>query len=306
MSDKRTKTVNHITYECDKHPSPDMGFDAHCSRYSPEAYHVHFAGLGDMVRVATAGAARGDLFKFDFFSDPAWIGRKFFTFDDIVKATDSTWPEGVDRVEEMSRELEREQLPRPTVIKRRRVWNDYAGDEIDVDRYRSGEPFFRDQVRQQTPGPKVITFLVQVGQNAFMDSEKLFWRGALAVTLARICEDAGYRTEITAFEMGARTIAAKCSNLITSVNLKGAADALDVSSLVNATSGWFFRTVVFASFTAAGERLNSGLGSNQEATDKTVEFLSPGSRPWLVSGVYDKASSLKLARELLQTLVTKG
>ncbi len=289
-------------------PSELLGFGRKArlwQRSTPFAYHIEFNGVGDMVRLATEGASRSDLYSFDFFSDPVWIGREFKTFAEIVKATDTVWTHGVDRVEEMSRELEREELPKPTVIKRRRVWDEAAGDEIDFDRYRAADPYFRDTTRTRTNGPRVITIIIQLGQNAWMDSDALFWRGALAITLARIVEDAGYRTEIIAFTAGEGTTTnPNVGNVLSSVRLKEAGDTLDLPSLVNVTSGWFFRTVTFASWTVPGEVLSFGLGSMVEATPEMVEFLAPGARPWVVSGVYDKETSLKLARELLATLVT--
>lgn len=270
---------------------------------SPETHHIEFTGIGDMVRVAMEGAVSG-VYEFDFFNDADWIGRRFNSYTDITKAVDSVWTEGVDTVEDMSRELEREELPRPTVIKRRRVWDDYAGDEIDVDRYRSADPFFRTNARVSTPGPRVITFLVQLGANAYRDSLSLFWRGALATTLARIVEDAGYRTEIIGFTMcESTTTNPQCGNTLTTFRLKEAGDMLDVGALVNATSGWFFRTVTFAAWATPGERLSYGLGHMVEATPEVVEYIAPNARPWLISGVYDKEASLKLARELLATLV---
>jgi hypothetical protein len=273
---------------------------------SPETYHIEFNGVGDMVRLATEGAGRTDLYPFNFFNRAEFVGRNFSTFAEIVKATDNVWTLGVDRVEEMSRELEREELPRPTVIKRRRVWDETAGDEIDFDRYRAADPYFRDSKRQHASGPRVITIIIQLGQNAGMKSDDLFWRGALAITLARIVEDAGYRTEIIAFTSGAGTTQnPQCGNVLSSVRLKEAGDMLDVSSLVNVTSGWFFRTVSFASWTVPGERLSEGLGSMIEATPEMVAYLAPGARPWVVSGVYNKENSLRLARELLATLVQK-
>lgn len=281
------------------------------SRFTPETWHIDFTGIGDMVRVAMEGAERG-LYEFSFFEHDDWIGRKFRTLDDIRAAVDGTWAHGVDTVEALSRELEKEELPRPTVIRRRRVWDDYAGDEIDVDRYRAAEPYFRTNARVSTPGPRLITLLVQLGANSFMDSLSLFWRGALATTLARIVEDAGYRVEIVGFTMNESTTTnPQCGNTVTTFRLKESGDSLHVSSLVNATSGWFFRTVTFAAWTVPGERLSFGLGHMVEATPEVVDYIaghgSLGSaKPWVISGVYDKDAAVKLARELLATLVNES
>lgn len=275
------------------------------SQVTPETHHISFDGLGDMVRVSLE-ACRESSYQFDFFNDAGWIGRAFQTFDDIRAAVDGTWTEGVDTVEEMSRELERS-LPTPKTIKRRRVWDDYAGDEIDVDRFRSADPFFRTNERRLTNGPRVISLLIQLGANAFRDSFSLFWRGALAITLARMLEDAGYRTEIVGFTMcESTTTNPQCGNTLTTFRLKEAGDMLDVGSLVNATSGWFFRTVTFAAWSTPREQLSYGLGHMVEATPEVVEYIAPGARPWLVSGVYSREEAVGLARGLLATLDTES
>lgn len=297
MTATESKVIEPTRVSVTRHAGEVMGFG------SGNAYHIAFDGAGDMVRTAMAGADRRDLYDFHFFNRAGFIGRDFSTFEEITRAVDSMWTHGIDRIEEMSRELERENLPKPTVVRRRRVWDDYAGDEIDVDRYRSADPYFRDTVRARTSGPRLISFLVQLGQNAWMESDALFWRGALAITLARIIEDAGYRSEITAFTMGANTVSGPTPHVLSSVRLKEAGDPLDIGSLVNVTSGWFFRTVMFASWTAPGEKLNGGLGQMVEAGPKAVEFLAPQSKPWLISAAYDKESALALARKLLAELV---
>ncbi len=264
---------------------------------------VEFDSPGDMVRAAKIGLARGD-HQFNHMTDAEWIGRKFNDFDDVVAACDTNWAEGVDRVEEMVHAIEREDLPRPTVIKRRRVWDEFAGDEIDVDRYRAADPYFRTNARLRTPGPRVITMLTQINQNGGATSEQIFWRGALTVALARIVEDAGYRTEISAFVLSERCLANyHVPDYAMALRLKSADNPLDIGGLVNATSGWFFRTVEFASRTATGRTLNEGLGRMREAGRATCEFLAPAASPWLIGGVYDMASAVRLARQLLQTLV---
>lgn len=286
-------------------PAATAGFRSHCLG---DAYHIRFAGVSDLVRAAAVGADRGDLHRFDF-TDSYFIGREFGGFADVVKACESTWQFGCDRVEELSRELEREELPRPTVVRRRRVWDEHAGDEIDVDRWKAGEPFFRETTKVRTTGPRVIRFLVQLGANSYMGSDDLFWRGALAVTLARLVEDAGYRTEIHAFCMVEQLVIERGApgHVTTSLELKGAGDALDVSSLVNVTSGWFYRTAMFAAWTVPNKRLCSHLGVTvEQSSPKAVEYLAAGARPWVIADVYNKAGCVALARELLAELVAES
>jgi len=281
-------------------PAATAGFPSYCHG---NAYRLRFAGASDMVRVAAAGVNRRECRLNLDVTDAGWIGRKFNDFGDVVKSVEGTWQAGCDRVEELARELEREELPRPTVVRRRRVWDEFAGDEIDVDRWKAGEPFFRETTKVRASGPRVISLLAQLGANSHMESEAIFWRGALAVTLARIVEDAGYRSEISTFAM---TPGAP-QHVLTTCELKGAGDALDVSSLVNVTSGWFFRTVMFASWTAPGKALEDCLGSMLEyAPAKAVEYLAGNARPWVIANVYNKASAVALAKTYLAQLVAES
>lgn len=291
----------------------ELGFGYHYGMNVMDrtTFLLSFGGIGDMVRAAAPSVESNfHNFRQTFFGNPEWVGREFRTFDDVIKAVDSTWNEGVADVDRMAGELERS-LPAPVEVKRRRVWNEDAGDEIDVDRYRHAEPFFRDNAKRPQVGPRVVSLLVQVGNNCQFSSESLKWRGAACVALARVLEAAGYSSEIQCFSLAARAASpiiradVDGANIATVCNLKNAGDALDISALVNATSGWYFRTVVFGSYVVLNRRLDSVLGFMQEANDATAAFLSRGVKPWLVSGVYDYRSALALAARYLETL-TEG
>lgn len=300
------KTIISDNAVCELKPSESLGFPVYQSGRTPErnAWAIRFNGAGDMVRECReAVQTRPDLVVFDL-EESDWIGRKFNDWNDVVRAVEGTWAEGVDRIEELSRELEREQLPRPTVIKRRRVWDEYAGDEVDIDRWRAADPYYRTNHRVRSTGPRVITILSEVGQNSHYASESLFWRGAVTVTLARMIEDAGYRAEIVGVGMTSGTyVDSNNPDVMISVNIKGASDALDVGMIANITSGWYFRTVYFGAMLTPRIQCNSSLGRMINVTDQAVEYLSPQSRPWVVSGVYDKPSALALARKFLSELI---
>lgn len=282
------------------------GFERGAARRN--TVHATFAGVGDLVRAAEKSLPRTDLhdMKVTLLEDPAWIGRTFKNFDEVKAATDSTWKEGVDDVERMAQALERN-LPAPLEVKRRRVWDGYAGDEVCVDRYRHGEDFFRTNARRPQVGPRLISLLVELGQNSDRSSESMKWRGAATVALARILENAGYRAEIRAFVMIDSGIlptsgSNEYENMTVTCELKEAGDSLDISALVNATSGWFFRTAVFASFGVYGKPLESSLGRMQEANAVSLQYFARNPAAWLVSRVYNEASAMRLATALLEQL----
>lgn len=278
---------------------------------SSDCFHIAYDGVGDMVRAGERFVDRRDIYDFHstFFREPDWVGRAFKSFDEIKACVDSTHAADVRDVEEMASELER-RLPAPVEVKRRRVWDEFGGDEISVDRFRHAEPYFRTNARRPQIGPRLISILVQLGQNSDYSSESLKWRGAAAVALARILENAGYATEINCVVMARGTYKPlkdssrhdARGNLVVSCSLKGAGDSLDVSALTNATSGWFFRTVCFASFGPLNRPIASGYGSMQEAGDKAAAYFARGARPWLLSGVYGQAGAVAVASDLLETL----
>lgn len=234
-------------------------------------------------------------------TNKSFVGRKFNSWDEIAKACDSVWTEGIELVEAMLAEMANVKLPAPKNIRRRGTWSNDQGDDFDLDRYRSGQEFWRTTTRRRTGGPQIITLLVHTGGNAGTSPEALLWRGAACTVLADRLEAAGYRTEIMAYDYGERVF---CSgdNECQAVWLKRSQDPLNLSTLINGVSGWFFRTIMFGGYSVCpGQTPTKTLGVERVLPDRIKPYLSH-ERAWVVQQISSKSSAIVAAQGFLSTL----
>jgi hypothetical protein len=116
--------------------------------------------------------------------------------EQLAKLLAEGWDEGTKRIVELSDEL-RALIPTPMGPRRRLRWQD-QGDEVCMHRVYSGQldRAWRSAPRQRAHAPRVISIDADVGHNANVDAQDLFWAGAAAVALTDALEDAGYRVEL--------------------------------------------------------------------------------------------------------------
>lgn len=91
-----------------------------------------------------------------------FIGRPFQSWDDIRAAVHAEWQEGLDVFQWMIHELSRESLPVPRSAVRRARWSEDTGDDVDNDRLRSGQPFWRRMARESHHCPRTITIIADL------------------------------------------------------------------------------------------------------------------------------------------------
>jgi hypothetical protein len=262
-----------------------------------------FDGIEDQTVTAVASYSKYRTnYESDIrYDDAAFVGRDFASWKAVYDAVVSPWEEGLGIVDSILAELEGS-LPKPKEIRRRGRWSEEGGEEVSVDRYRAGEPFFYEIAPRPVSGPRLVTLVVQIGGNCHLASRDLLMRGAVAVALSRILEDAGYRTEIVGVSAALRAYQ-NGDGLICVTSIKKASDPLDVVALTNAFSGWYFRTVYFATMHANGLRIGWGRGSSFNIDQKVAEYVATGAaRPWLVSGFYSIEGAVAVAKALLEQL----
>lgn len=168
------------------------------------------------------------------------------------------WPEGWEKTRLALRSLRLPALP-----KRRRTRFSDDGPDLNLDRYLDGA----DQcwnVRRRLPVP-TVDVTVDIGGNAHVDADALFWRGAAAVALSDALENAGYRVRLLALSSVRRPWQSSDPNLLTRVRLKDYAEPLRPGHLAGAIcTTALFRIGVFHAILAADEEANSGLGQSRD------------------------------------------
>lgn len=204
-------------------------------------------------------------------------------------------------VEEMKREI-----PIPLSIKRQPGWSESAGN-IDVDRAMRGDlEIYRTVRRQSTIGPVNIALLCNLDAVWTTSHTDLFWRGAAAIAVADILEDAGYNVEIWMWNHGYSVYPGKNGGQFTSCNLKQAGEVIDMNAMAHALSGWFLRLGVFGSFATCPVKPNSCGGMCYDLGEwrKYME-VSEGIREFGMPIVKAKKPAVEAATKILDEIATE-
>lgn len=233
-----------------------------------------------------------------------FVGRYFTQWSDVVKATRLLWAHGVQTVDKMAEELVRSDIPTPKDRRRRLRFNEYDGDEVDLDRLRAGQPFWRCSARETVDGPVTINVFVDTTTPCDEDHSNILWRGAAGIALAIVMESVGYRVRLWCVQ-GSEGYHDK--RQFTGTLLKEADQPLDKSTLANAVSGWFYRTVTFRNIdvNALGLQVQMGYGSCVIPTAEILAEMSDQDNDIFVSGVYSYTGALDVVRDELFQLVKK-
>lgn len=264
-------------------------------------YVSNYASITEMLEKAAEARKNGRLLRDGILGSKDFVGRKFRDWAAVEAAALEPWPEGLDIVQEMLFELRNSaNLPTPTCVRRRARWAD-DGDELDNDRLRSGQEAWRTMRRESQRGPTTVTVLVNVSANGSVKADDILWRGAAAIVLTDLLEQAGYRVVLIGCDTG-RGAFEDGSDWFGSVRLKASEQPLDIPSVVNGLSGWFFRTVCFQAY--HNERRSTparGYGWYKPLTTEMAEVLelAGNTRAFLVDGVWTRQAAVAMIQKIV-------
>ena len=173
-----------------------------------------------------------------------WVGRSFYSWPEVYSAARSPWDAGRQVVERMVGQLESTDLPKPKSRKRKTRFAEDDGSELDYDRLRSGQEFWRRCERQNTNGPQTVTIVIDLNANCGVDHEDILWRGAAAIAMTHVLEQADFRVELWVIHCANKAYQDKTGHC-NAVCLKRAGDPLDIATFSAAVSGWFYRSLMF-------------------------------------------------------------
>jgi hypothetical protein len=235
--------------------------------------------------------------------DAEWVGRRFDGWDDVKAKVGAYWAEGLDIVQEMLFEL-RDSCgsARPKSRKRRARWSADDGDEVDLDRLRSGQEPWRRMAREQMTAPQNLVLVFNLSTSASRDAADVLWRGAAAIILSDLLETAGFRVELWACNYVKNGYTIPKENAFQAVKLKASESPVDIASLTNGIAGWFFRTVVFQSYHVPPDATpNSSLGTPQRITEELeqVKQIAGNARVLTVDDVWDKGGAAALVKQVM-------
>ena len=234
----------------------------------------------------------------------SFLGRFFKDIGQACDAATQPWEDGIRMVADMTSELRKTvKLPKPVSLKRQKMWSSEDGDEIDFDRLRAGEDFYRTTKKKNSVKTKQLTVFIDTCANARRKAASLLWRGIAAITIARLLEDAGYRVAIMTYASATRGFESGKGHSVI-VCVKKMQDRINIGTLASAVSGWFFRSVGFESYNLIPRETPSyNLGHHNEDVGELLEMFEPNPDARLnINGVWDKDGAASLIKTVIEKL----
>lgn len=277
-------------------------------------YTQHFGSITEMVDAGDhAWKDRKRSRRCDGFDNAHFVGRAFSGWEDIKEKANEPWEHGLLIVQEMLLELGRRgvELPAPKERKRRKAFSCDRGDEVCYDRLRGGqEDFWIDCRRTNVLAPQFVTIITDINTPSHRDSDEILYRGASAIVISDLLEKAGYRTEIVACHHNADVYRLpgqrNYQSVFTTCKVKDSHTPLDTSAVVNALSGWFYRTVFFQAYYTHPTILPCpSMGTClrlNEKSDLLRDLAGNGSRAFLIEEIWDVSSAIQRISEVINSL----
>lgn len=228
----------------------------------------------------------------------SFVGRAFNNWEEVQKAAKSCWAEGIYTCQEFINRLKDIELPEVKDTRRKTRYSDDDGDEVDFEKMYSGdEKFFRKTEREDSTGVKDVSIYIDTTTPCNKDSSDILWRGAAAIALAYLLEARGYRVELWVVN-GSKLYGGESTRVLTSCCLKKASDPLDLSTLVNAVSGWMYRTKIFSVLEnlcrIRGKQVALGLGECTSPSEMDLDLIHKDDVRIYVSGVFSFDGAARL------------
>lgn len=264
-------------------------------------YYYEFDGVKDMTE-QVSGKRLAD--RFAAWDNPREaIGFAKLSVEELRQLVDSPWKKGLDIIERFRDQLKNAINIEVKSHQRKVRFNEDDGDEVDLDRLRCGQLYWRESRREEATGPTELTVFFDCGGNCRRANEEFMWRGAAALAIVDILESRGYRVELwqvkgVTADNGDRFVSGTC--------LKRTSDPCDQSSLAMAISGWFFRTVGICSNWAEADvhnvYLGDGSGRSFPPTQADLDQFSKDKNRVSIMETWNFNAALAVVQHELQKL----
>jgi len=231
--------------------------------------------------------------------DSSFTGRDVNSMEHAAKLSNEAWDEGIKTAQRFIDKLSDAAILAPVNIRRRSSWSEDGGDEVDLDRLRSGQAYWRTTSRQHRPGPVSKTIITDLTAGGNVDPVDVAWRSAAAICLTYLLEAAGYRVELWAVNCSQDSYT-NGNGFSCSVKIKDLTQPVDLSSIANSCSCWFYRSLMFSS-----RMLNSkatpenGCGSPRKIDAELVEFITSDAAAIVCKGIWSEYAAIEWIKDEL-------
>ena len=235
-----------------------------------------------------------------------YFGEVIRCRQDVMELLSSRNVEGMKQVQRFLERLEEETLPDIKDLSRQVKFRSDDGDEFDFDRFRAGQDFWRKSEREERVAVANVTVFVDLTVPYFINASDLLWRAVAGVAIAKLLEDKGYRVElwtVDGHEM-------RSKKLISMHRPKKLEDALDVGSIMNCMTAWWFRGCCVPLAVQYDEEVNGAKDRYQtgwavNVTQDELDKIDTCPNRITISGVFSEEAALRLLEAEL-TKLSKG
>ena len=189
---------------------------------------------------------------------------------EMVRARRYAWQEGAGQIKHLpgfSGQAEGAQFVK--------VWSDYDGDEMDVERYKEDLPFLSRRIKKT--GSKVkrlATIRVNIGEGCNTDAADMLWKAYVASKIVDELEASGTRCEIVVECLAMHFFTSKPADhvLTTRVKIKSHGDPLNLALMASCFAPWFLRYWLFDFWrTNFANQHRESMGRPQKSTRTSPE-----------------------------------
>jgi hypothetical protein len=235
------------------------------------AHVMRFDSITEIVRETAKNTCKANWSIWDNNCGTGWTWKDCKNFDDVMKRLRSPWIDGLKMVGSIIDRVS-EKLPPPVSRQRKPRWSECDGSEVCSDRWRTGEDYWRTVSRREAAGSNSVCIITNLDAISSNSGSDVFLRGAGAIALADMLENAGYEVEIHAWLQGRNVYDEGTSGQFTAIRLKEIGAPLNIGSMINSLTSEFLRTVVFSSFCVA-EDVNYSLGAPVKTLGKFQKYM---------------------------------
>lgn len=227
-----------------------------------------------------------------------FVGRDIRSYDEAITYSRKVWTDGITLYDRLYAQLKDAIKLELKSSKRKTSFSADDGDNIDYDRLIAGEQeFWRKSQRESTEGPTTVTVMVHTTTPGVWNAEDAMWRGLAGIVIAELLEEAGHQVEI-------RTVGANDfhTKTVTHCLLKSCSDPLDRSSMINALSTWYHRTIRFNSLFTINNRKGSLPIADLDQDD--LDQITPDLNRVLISHISSFNGAVELVKAEIERLET--
>ncbi len=231
-----------------------------------------------------------------------WFGRDDLdSFSRAFDAVSELWPYGISLLDECRSQVRKVSLPRPQSVRRLQGWADQDGD-FDLNNFCDGRPAFRGSVRRIVTGVQFVSVVVPLVANRDQSAGEIFWRGLATALITELLESEGYSVEVVAYIASERTYISG-DDFCLGIKVKEYSQPLDLKSLVNVVSPWYYRTVGFATYMLIdGQKVMPRLGFPATASDEILRLLCPADDRIILEGCRNRKECVELVGKTLRSV----